>query len=112
MFRTNQHDTPEATTRATRNAVDQRQSSHPDISHPLTEGSTPDPKDAAVSEVQIPPVPSPGDPCGLGGRGPTDGSAGLARGAFGVATGSRTASCSRRITCTFRGQCRSTATVW
>ena len=26
---------------------------------------------------------SPGDPCGLGGRGPTDGSAGLARGAFG-----------------------------
>jgi hypothetical protein len=54
MFRTNQHDTPEPTTRATRHAVDQRQSSHPEISHPLTEGSTPDPKDAAVSEVQIP----------------------------------------------------------
>jgi hypothetical protein len=54
MFRTNQHDTPEPTTRATRNAVDQRQSSHPDISHPLTEGSTPDPKDAAVSNVEIP----------------------------------------------------------
>jgi hypothetical protein len=54
MFRTNQHDTPEPTTRATRNAVDQRQSSHPDISHPLTEGSTPAHTDTAVSNVEIP----------------------------------------------------------
>ena len=41
MFHTNQHDTPEPTTRPTSHAIDQRSSSHPDISHPLTEGSNP-----------------------------------------------------------------------
>jgi uncharacterized protein len=53
MFRTKQH-TPEPTTRATRQALDQRRSPQPDTSHPLTEGSTPGPKDAAVSKVEIP----------------------------------------------------------
>jgi len=54
MFRTKKHDTPEPTTRATRHALDQRRSPQPDTSHPLTEGSTPGPKDAAVSKVEIP----------------------------------------------------------
>jgi len=54
MFRTKQHDTPEPTTRATRHALDQRSPSQLDTSHPLTEGSTPGPKDAAVSKVEIP----------------------------------------------------------
>jgi uncharacterized protein len=54
MFRTNQHHTPEPTTRATRHALDQRQSSQLDTSEPLTEGSTPGPQDAAVPKVEIP----------------------------------------------------------
>ena len=54
MLRTNHHDTPEPTTRATRHALDQRRSSQPDTSHPLTEGSTAGPQDAAVSKVEIP----------------------------------------------------------
>jgi len=54
MLRTKQHDTPEPTTRAPRHALDQRQSSQLDTSHPLTEGSTAGPKDAAVSKVEIP----------------------------------------------------------
>src|SRR5215203_2476547 len=54
MFRTNQHHPPEPTTRAPRHALDQRQSSQLDTSHPLTEGSTAGPKDAAVSKVEIP----------------------------------------------------------
>ena len=54
MLRTNHHDTPEPTTRATRQALDERQSSQLDTSHPLTEGSTAGPKDAAVSKVEIP----------------------------------------------------------
>src|ERR687897_2517425 len=55
MFRTNQHDTPESTTRATRHVLDQRQSSQLDSSQPLTEGSAPvGPKDAAVPKVEIP----------------------------------------------------------
>jgi membrane protease YdiL (CAAX protease family) len=53
MSRTN-HDTPEPTTHATRHALDQRRSSQLDTSHPLTEGFTPGPKDAAVSKVEIP----------------------------------------------------------
>ena len=44
MLRTEHHDTSEPTTRATRHALDQRRTSQPDISHPLTEGSTPDPQ--------------------------------------------------------------------
>ena len=54
MLRTNHHDTPEPTTRATRQALDQRRSSQLDTSHPLTEGSTPGPQDAAVSKLEIP----------------------------------------------------------
>jgi len=54
MLRTNHHDSPQPTTRATRHALDQRQSSQPDTSHPLTEGSTAGPKDAAGSKVEIP----------------------------------------------------------
>jgi CAAX protease family protein len=53
MFRTNQHDTPESTTRATTHGLDRRRPSQLDTSHPLTEGSTPGPKDAAVSKVEI-----------------------------------------------------------
>ena len=53
MFRTKQH-TPEPTTRAARQALDQRRSPQPDTSHPLTEGATPGPTDAAVSKVEIP----------------------------------------------------------
>jgi uncharacterized protein len=54
MFGTNHHATPEPTSRATRHAVDQRRIPQPDTYHPLTEGSAPGPKDAAVSEVEIP----------------------------------------------------------
>src|SRR5829696_8225917 len=54
MLRTKQHDMSEPTTRATRDALDQRRISQPDISHPLTEGSTAGPKGAAVSKVEIP----------------------------------------------------------
>jgi uncharacterized protein len=54
MFSSNQHDTAEPTTRVARHALDQRQSSQQDTSHPLTEGSTAGPKDAAVSKVEIP----------------------------------------------------------
>lgn len=54
MFRTNQHDTPEPATRATRHALDQLRSPQPDTSHPLTEGSIPGPEDPAVSKVEIP----------------------------------------------------------
>jgi uncharacterized protein len=55
MFHTNQHDTPESTTRATRHVLDQRQSSQLDSSQPLTEGSAPvGPKDAAVPKIEIP----------------------------------------------------------
>jgi uncharacterized protein len=54
MFSSNQHDTAEPTTRVARHALDQRQSSQLDTSHPLTAGSTPDPQDAAVSKVEIP----------------------------------------------------------
>jgi uncharacterized protein len=54
MLRTKQHDTPEPRTRSTRHALDQRRSPQPDTSHPLTGGSTPGPKDAAVSKVEIP----------------------------------------------------------
>src|SRR5918994_2360549 len=54
MLRTKHHDFQEATTRATRHALDQRQSSQLDISHPLTEGSTAGPQDAAVPKVEIP----------------------------------------------------------
>jgi len=54
MFRTNQEASPEPTTRVTGHAIDQRRIPQPDTSHPLTEGSAPDPKDGAVSEVKIP----------------------------------------------------------
>jgi hypothetical protein len=54
MSRTNQHDTPESTTGATRQAVDQRRIPQPDTSDPMTAGPTPSPKDAAVSKVEIP----------------------------------------------------------
>src|SRR5215210_650827 len=54
MLRTKHHATSEPTTRATRHARDQRRSPQPDTSHPLTEGSTPPPGDAAVSKVEIP----------------------------------------------------------
>jgi uncharacterized protein len=54
MLRTKQHGTPEPTTRAARHAPDQRRISQPDTSHPLSEGSTAGPKDAAVSKVEIP----------------------------------------------------------
>ena len=54
MLRTKHHDFQEATTRATRHALDQRQSSQLDISHPLTEGSTAGPQDASVPKVEIP----------------------------------------------------------
>ena len=54
MLRTKQHDTPEPTTRPTRHALDQRRTSQPDTSHPLTEGSTRGPQDAAVPKVEIP----------------------------------------------------------
>src|SRR5215203_6774986 len=54
MLRTNHHDSPEPTTRATRHALDQRQSSQLDTSHPQTEGATPAPTDAAGPKVKIP----------------------------------------------------------
>jgi len=54
MLRTKHHDNPEPTTRATRHALDQRQSSQQDTSRPLTEGSTAGPKDDTVSKVEIP----------------------------------------------------------
>src|SRR5215211_3220898 len=54
MLRTKHHDNPEPTTRATRHALDQRQSSQQDTSRPLTEGSTVGPKDDTVSKVEIP----------------------------------------------------------
>jgi membrane protease YdiL (CAAX protease family) len=55
MFRTKRQDTPEPTTGARRHALDQRSNSQLDISHPLTEGSTPVAlTDVAVSKVEIP----------------------------------------------------------
>src|SRR5215218_3223368 len=54
MLRTKHHDNPAPTTRATRHALDQRQSSQQDTSRPLTEGSTAGPKDDTVSKVEIP----------------------------------------------------------
>jgi uncharacterized protein len=51
---TNHHATSEPTTRATRHALDQQRSPQPDTFHPLTEGSTPPPGDAAGSKVEIP----------------------------------------------------------
>ena len=78
MNRTEHHATSEPTTRATRHALDQRGSPQPATSHELTEGSTPGTKDAAVSKVEIPQYRRLGDPCDLGGRGPTDGGAGVA----------------------------------
>src|SRR5215207_2833830 len=54
MNRTEHHDTSEPTTRATRHALDQRGTSQPEVSHPLTERSSPPPKDAGVSKVEIP----------------------------------------------------------
>ena len=44
MSHTNQHDTPEPTTRPTSHAIDQRSSSDLDVSHPLTAGSPLTPK--------------------------------------------------------------------
>src|SRR5215218_1004748 len=54
MLRTKHRDTPEPTTRATRHALDQRQSSQLDTSHPQTEGATPAHTDAAGPKVKIP----------------------------------------------------------
>ena len=54
MSGTNHPATSEPTTRATRHALDQQRSPQPDTFHPLTEGSTPPPGDAAGSKVEIP----------------------------------------------------------
>jgi membrane protease YdiL (CAAX protease family) len=55
MLRTNHHDAPEPTTRATRHALDQRRSPQPDTSQSLTEGSASAAStDAAGSNVEIP----------------------------------------------------------
>jgi uncharacterized protein len=54
MFRTNQHETPESTTRATGHALEERRPSQLGTSHRLTEGSIPGPKDATASKVEIP----------------------------------------------------------
>jgi membrane protease YdiL (CAAX protease family) len=54
MNRTEHRDTSEPTTRATRHVLDQRGTSQPEVSHPLTERFTPTAKDAAASKVEIP----------------------------------------------------------